>query len=164
MSIDAERGSFLDELNAKREAKRRAKKPLILPIPETGGMLAARYRIVDSTYIDAVTAARDEQDDRGVGAKLLDATLKLLVEACCEIYGRLEAGQPWEHVGDGFDFDAAEALRLGPVDTALGIPLRLMDGNWTAIVEHGAEVQRWMGNTDREIAGSIDPGQVATRE
>lgn len=160
--------SVMEQLKAQRE-KGRSKEPLMLEIPENGGLLFAQYKPLPFAQSEALAKRLDS--DKKVDSKTVAGSCDTLISACLGIYVKdpdHEAADPETGLRPidpdapapvRFDSRLAEILGF-PADEksgARGVVRKVFLDNEYAIVRQNIDYSRWVQgidkNNDKEFLG-----------
>ena len=148
--------SLLEQLKQQRRrgpSERRA----WLTIPETEGMLVAKYRWLDPVEEGEPIVKRNQLPGRSNADLTLAIAMDTLIESCDGFYLRDSDGELVLIDEDGrgpcrYDHRLADALELdlGEKPRAREVVRAVFSGNTNAIIDHFMRLDRWSRDTTQE--------------
>ena len=159
-------GSLIAELRAQHRRLEQRKTTVIeFPYGLWAGKLAVRYRLLDERALTRMLKAVQTAE----GEALLEANADILIGGCDEVIARRDTDEPWGPIvpGEHFKFDRrlADALQLGPGDTARQVLYGLYGGRIEgalAINDQAAAYIAWAQGKTPEVVSELQ-GESAGR-
>lgn len=157
MADDKQPESLLDSLRKKREELSESRDTFI-PLPgydREPPMLLAQYRLLDGKEIEQI-ARKVTRETKDRWRRQVLAAVDTFIAACTGMYVDLQTGdgpQPMtlndQHIM-GYDQDLAKALEF-QAETARQVVYGVFADNEVAMMQHGARLSLWMGDTTHQV-------------
>jgi hypothetical protein len=145
-------------IGALREQHRRIglEKATTIPLPWWDGKLGIRFRYLDDRGFDRLL---EVAAGNGSPAQIKRANRDLVIAGCEEVVARADSDEAWGPLIEGqrmrLDRDLADALKLGPTESARQVLEALWDGNvkaQLAIGEVAGQYSDWLRGQAPEVA------------
>lgn len=135
-------------------------KTTTIPLPWWDGKLGVRFRYLDDRGFDRLL---EIASGSGSPEMIRRANRDLVIAGCDEVVARADSGEEWGPVIEGervrFDRTLADALQLGPADSARQVLFALWDDPVRAAMAVGeiaGQYSTWLRGQAPEVAKSLE--------